>query len=323
AGRGGGGQGKGRGRGGADARAPAGAPSGGLVRRPEKQKPGRGGKGGGRGGKSQAAAGKGGRRNGAGPMPDAEVVEVVREDGMFRHSEIIRAHSDAVMSVVMSSDCIYTASRDKLLKRWKVSKDASGKFQLLPELEVPLGDVCWCLISAGDWLLCGMGDGSIKGFQQTGKEALLKGHSKRVCCLLTHLHVLLSGSLDGSVRCWQMDANTQTFACTHSITEGISGAVQCLAVLGERLWVGGTSGIAVVELGTLQVSAQIPPKKFVAGLLQFEGHMIVVYADGSVSIFDAEGVLKHNQPALPAGPVLCVAGLECGPRLLCGHAKGQ
>ena len=29
-------------------------------------------------------------------------------------------------------------------------------------LEVPLGDVCWCLISAGDWLFCGLGDGTIK-----------------------------------------------------------------------------------------------------------------------------------------------------------------
>ena len=36
---------------------------------------------------------------------------------MFRHSEITGAHKDAVMSVVMAADCIYTASRDKTLKR--------------------------------------------------------------------------------------------------------------------------------------------------------------------------------------------------------------
>ena len=36
---------------------------------------------------------------------------------MFRHSEIKLAHKDAVMSVVMAADCIYTASRDKTLKR--------------------------------------------------------------------------------------------------------------------------------------------------------------------------------------------------------------
>ena len=36
---------------------------------------------------------------------------------MFLHSEITGAHKDAVMSVVMAADCIYTASRDKTLKR--------------------------------------------------------------------------------------------------------------------------------------------------------------------------------------------------------------
>ena len=34
---------------------------------------------------------------------------------------------------------------------------------------------------------------------------------------------------------------------------------------------------------------------------------IVVYADGSICIFDGLGALKHQQPALPAGPVLCIA----------------
>lgn len=26
---------------------------------------------------------------------------------------------------------------------------------------------------------------------------------------------------------------------------------------------------------------------------------------------------------MPAGPVTCISGLESGPRILCGHAKGQ
>eukprot|EP00438_Fugacium_kawagutii_P027375 Skav211471 [mRNA] locus=scaffold1118:57574:78397:- [translate_table: standard] len=110
---------------------------------------------------------------------------------MFMHSEITHAHKDAVMSVVMAADCIYTASRDKTLKRqWKVNVAGTGKFELQPELEVPLGDVCWCLISAGDWLFCGLGDG-----------------------LMTHQHVLLSGASDGAVRCWQMNPHTTNFEC--------------------------------------------------------------------------------------------------------------
>ncbi|CAJ1427157.1 unnamed protein product [Effrenium voratum] len=265
------------------------------------------------------------RRRNAGRAAGALPVEVetqIREDGMFRHSEIKSAHKDAVMSVVMAADCIYTASRDKTLKRWKVCTTA-GAFELKPELEVPLGEVCWCLISAGDWLFCGLGDGNIKGFMKNGQEAVLRGHAKRVSSLITHQHVLLSGASDGSVRCWQLNAHTSTFECTHSISEGISGSVTSLAVLGEGLWVGGTSGVALVELASLRVVKQLEPRKYVSGLLQFEGHMIVVYADGSICIFDALGEQKHKQPALPAGPVLCIAGLESGPRVLCGHAKGQ
>merc|ERR1719436_2217414 len=96
-----------------------------------------------------------------------------------------------------------------------------------------------------------------------------------------------------------------------------------MAVLGENLWVGGTNGASIIELKTLRVVSQPGPKKFVSGLLQFSGHMIVVYTDGSMRIFDAAGRETHSQPPLSAGPVLCVAGLDVGPRVLCGHAKGQ
>eukprot|EP00931_Biecheleriopsis_adriatica_P118602 TRINITY_DN93964_c0_g1_i1.p1 TRINITY_DN93964_c0_g1~~TRINITY_DN93964_c0_g1_i1.p1 ORF type:complete len:386 (+),score=95.00 TRINITY_DN93964_c0_g1_i1:28-1185(+) len=317
---GGGGRGGRGGRGrGQDGRQPEGFPGGpGIIRRVEKErfeKPKRGGRGG-------KAGGKGKRGGGAGPLP-ADVVTEVREDGMFRHSEIVRAHKDAVMSVVMAADCIYTASRDRSLKRWKVGKNAEGKFELQPELEVPLGEVCWCLISAGEWLFCGLGDGTIKGFMKSGQETTLKEHTKRVACLLTHEHVLMSGGSDGAVRFWQSCPEPPGFKCTHTVTEGISGAVTAMAVLGDKLWVGGSAGVAVVELGTLKAAGHLEPKKFVAGMLQFEGHMIVVYADGSMCIFDANGAQKLNQAALPAGPVLCIAGLESGPRVLCGHSKGQ
>lgn len=306
----GGGRGGRGGRGGGDNRQPTGTP--GVVRRAEKPK------------RAQARGGRQskGRKGGAGPLP-VEVATQVREDGMFRHQEVVRAHTDAVMSIVMAADCIYTASRDKTLKRWKVGRAASGGFELVQELEVPLGEVCWCLISAGEWLFCGLGDGTIKGFMKSGQDTVMKGHTKRVGALLQHQHVLLSGSADGTVGCWQMDAATQKFSRTHSISEGISGSVTAMSILNEKLWVGGTSGVAVVDLTSLSVVGQLEPKKSVAGMIQFEGHMIVVYSDGSACIFDANGIHKMTQQPLPAGPVLCVAGLESGPRVLCGHAKGQ
>lgn len=261
---------------------------------------------------------------GAQGAPIGRPVEEVREDGFLRHQEIPRAHADAIMAIVMAEDAIYTASRDKLLKRWKVGRSPmTNRFELVPETEVPLGDLCWSMVMAGEWIFCGLGDGTIKGYSKTGNQAILKAHSKRASCLKVHHHVLMSGSSDGSVRLWQADASGLNFACTNTITEGISSGITCLAVLAEHLWVGGTSGVAVVELASLRVVSQIQPKKFVAGFQEFQGHMIVAYADGQVCIFDQGGVKKHDQPPLEVGPILSVGGLECGPRFLCGHAKGQ
>lgn len=251
-----------------------------------------------------------------------EVVDQVREDGYARHHDVPKAHCDAIMAIVMADGAIYTASRDKKLKRWRAVKNLN-RFELHSDLELSLGETCYCLLSAGDWLICGLGDGNLRAYHKTGQDVTLSGHTKRVLCLLTHQHVLLSAGMDGTVRCWQMNEQAQTFVCTHTISEGVSGNVTCMAVLNDHLWVGGTSGIALVELASLMVTHQVPPKKFVAGFLQFDGHMIAAYSDGALSIFDAAGNQKHTQPPLAAGPVMCVAGLESGPRVLVGHAKGQ
>lgn len=310
-----------------DSRQPEGQPNagGGLVKQSGKKKnKGKSGAAGGRGAGRGQSGGcvKGGRARRGGQVFE-QAVETVKEDGLFRHHDLVKAHSDAVMSIVMAEDCIYTASRDKLLKRWKPQRSAANRFELKPDIEVPLGEVAWCLHNAGEWIFCGLGNGRIRAYSKAGRELNLEGHTKRVSCLLTHQHVLLSGGADGTVRCWQMNPESQTFACTHTIGEGISGNVNCLAVLSECLWVGGTSGVSIIELATLKVVAQLQPKKFVAGLLHFQGHMITAYSDGAICIFDAAGKQTHSQPALPAGPILCLAGLESGPRLLCGHNKGQ
>jgi len=96
-----------------------------------------------------------------------------------------------------------------------------------------------------------------------------------------------------------------------------------MTVLGDYLWVGGTAGVVKILLASLKVMQTLQPKKFVSAFLQFQEHVIVVYADGSLIIFDPSGTQKHSQQPLPAGPALCVAGLDSGPRVICGHAKGQ
>lgn len=302
----------GRGRGRGQQNPFADEPAAGVIRQPEKQKKGK-------------AKAQGKRATKASSVQLAQQVDAVPEDALLRHQEIKRAHTDAVVAIVMQEDAIYTASRDKLLKRWKVQRLACGRYELTADLEVPLGDVCWCLVSAGEWLFCGLGDGRIRGFSKSGQDMTLSdpSSSKRVSCLLQHQHVLISAGADATVRCWTMPAGASTFSCTASLSEGILGAVQCMCVLSECLWVGGTSGVSIVELASLRVAKQLQPRKFVSGFLLYEGHMVVSYADGTVCIFDPAGNQKLCQPPMPAGPVLCMAGLDSGPRVLCGHSKGQ
>merc|ERR1712048_1531952 len=60
-------------------------------------------------------------------------------DNMGRHCEVA-AHTAAITGIAMTEQGIYTTSTDKKLKRWKPQKDATNRFQLIPDLEVPLDD---------------------------------------------------------------------------------------------------------------------------------------------------------------------------------------
>merc|ERR1719265_2647001 len=159
----------------------------------------------------------------------------------------------------MAEDAVYTAARDKLLKKWKPTK-TGDKWELTLELEIPLPDTCWSMLYYGVWLFCGLGDGRIRAFSKDGRDVTLTGHSKRVGVLLVHQDILLSGSSDGSIRCWQaQEGNPQAFGCTHSIASGLPDAISCMSVLNEALWVGGTSGVTLVDLSQMRAARDIQP----------------------------------------------------------------
>merc|ERR1719498_2397388 len=107
------------------------------------------------------------------------------------------------------------------------------------------------------------------------------------------------------------------------MNDSMPGSIHCLRVLGENLWVGGTSGVAMVNLQTLKVSKLLPPTKTVTSFLEFQGHVIAAYGDGSLRTFDGEGTMKGELQPLPAGNISGIACLESGPRLLCSHSHGQ
>lgn len=249
--------------------------------------------------------------------------EEVREDGLRRHQRIPAAHGDALTAICVADDAVYTSSRDGTLKRWRPQRSAANLFELAAECEVPLGGQCWCMVAAGEWVFCGLSDGRIRAFSKAGQDLQLSGHTQGVSAMLPHQSVLLSGSAEGAVRCWSFDSALGAFVNSHTVDDLIPGQVRCLTVMGSQLWVGGNEGITLVDLASLSRAVRIQPLKKVVGFLEFQAHMIAAYADGSMRVFDAAGVETHAQKALAAGPLLCIAGLETGPRVLCAHARGN
>lgn len=253
---------------------------------------------------------------------EQSITEKVDAEGIARHCEV-KAHEGAICAIAMTEQGIYTASQDKSLKRWKPQKDATGRYQLTQELNVPLDDGCFSMYCAGGWIFCGLWSGNVKAFSQDGVNTDLRGHTKRVTAIIQHQGILITGSVGKDVRLWAMDVNTKVFTCSHTLTESMPGPINCLQILGGNLWVGGMSGIAVVDLASLKVTKLLPPTRSVTSFLEFQGHVVAAYGDGGLRVFDAEGTMKSEMPNLAAGSIQAIGGLESGPRLLCGHAHGQ
>jgi len=245
------------------------------------------------------------------------------EESIGRHCEVVGAHGQGIQAISMSEQGIYTASLDKSLNRWKPVPKPDGRMELQNDLKIPLPESCYALLFKDGWLLCGMWDGSIIAYSQDGSNHTLQGHSRKVTALLVHAGVLISGSADKDVRLWQTTPGSNAFSCTHTISESMPGPINRLYVLGEHLFVGGVSGLAMCNLQNLTVTKILPPTKPVADFLEFQGHIIVAYTDGSLRVFDPEGTFKSGVKPLPAGPIVSLGGLDSGPRVLVGHAKGQ
>lgn len=261
---------------------------------------------------------KGGNGGSSGPP-----VDTVAEECLGRHTQIRKAHGSNITCIAMADMGIYTGSTDKSLKRWKPVRGSDGRFELQPDITVPLSDSCYSLLHHSGWIFCGLWNGNIQAFSQDGTEVMIKGHWKKVTSLLIHQNILISGSVDREVKLWQMDPGTKSFTCSHTLSDDMPGPISKLLVLGGNLLIAGMSGISVMNLEKLQVTKKLMPTQPIADMLEFQDHVIVAYVEGAIRIFDADGNLKSETKPLAAGQMCSLAGLESGPRLLCGHASGQ
>lgn len=251
------------------------------------------------------------------------VVDRVDADCLLRHCEVPKAHAGSITAIVSTPQGIYSASQDNTLKRWKPAPGPGGRYSLTPELEVNLEESCFSLLHQDTWIFCGLWNGNIRAFSQDGTDIQLQGHTKAVRAMLIHEGILITGGQDETIRLWSFDAASKRFNPTHTIKDGLPGEVRKLKVMGGALVIGGSNGVAMCNLQTLTVAKILPPIKFVADFLEYEGHLIVAYNDGSMRVFDAEGNLKKENQPTAAGQILSMGGLESGPRVVCTHNHGK
>ena len=84
-----------------------------------------------------------------------------------------------------------------------------------------------CLVVHKNILYSGSVDKTIRAWNLDTNECItaLQGHTDSVNCLIVHNNILYSGSSDGTIRAWNLDTNE----CITAL-QGYTGCVRCLIV---------------------------------------------------------------------------------------------
>ncbi|XP_051150900.1 protein JINGUBANG-like [Andrographis paniculata] len=164
----------------------------------------------------------------------------------FKCMESVRAHDDAVNSVVAAANgVVFTGSADGTVKVWK--REEVGKLIRHAPAQTLLSQECAVTALAvnapGTVVYCGASDGAVN-FWEVEKHLMahggvLKGHKLAVLCLAAAGSLVFSGSADMTICVWRKEA-AAVHTCL-SVLTGHTGPVKCLAVEADgeddRRWV--------------------------------------------------------------------------------------
>merc|ERR1719265_62198 len=115
-------------------------------------------------------------------------------------------HGGTVQCATMVDDKVYTAGRDGALLMWRGQRGSQG-FELAQDgnpivLSSNAGSILYEPTSK--WLFLGCWRGEIQAFcKDPVRDCSLTGHKRSVTCLAVHSNVVISGSMDATVRLWQ------------------------------------------------------------------------------------------------------------------------
>ncbi|XP_027769107.1 protein JINGUBANG isoform X1 [Solanum pennellii] len=148
--------------------------------------------------------------------------------------ESVKAHEDAVNSVVASADgVVYTGSADGTVKIWQ--REFTPKTIRHVLVHTLLNQECavtaLAVNKSGSVVYCGSSDGVVNFWEKEKKSwthgGVLKGHKLAVLCLESAGNLVFSGSADKNICVWRKEGCVHT--CLSMLT-GHNGPVKCLAV---------------------------------------------------------------------------------------------
>ncbi|KAL7155186.1 hypothetical protein ABFS83_03G058900 [Erythranthe nasuta] len=192
--------------------------------------------------------------------------------------ESVRAHDDAVNSVVASVDgIVYTGSADGTVKVWK--REQKGKSVKHTSVQTLLSQesavTALAVNENGTVVYSGSSDGLVN-FWEKEKElshgGVLKGHKLAVLCLEAAGNLVFSGSADKTICVWRREGAVHT--CL-SVLTGHTGPVKCLTVEKDKESAadgGGGDKKWVVYSGSLDKSVKVWSVSEMAPELQQMGH---------------------------------------------------
>jgi len=239
-------------------------------------------------------------------------------------------HEDGVLAATVMADRVCTGGADHRLIVWRGEQPPEGGLAFVQDNEVELPAPVTKLLfhAASKWLFCGLGSGQIRAFRQEPfAELTLVGHTAAVTCLLIHEDVLMSTSLDGTIRAWKLDPNTAAFSCVATVPIEL-GEVFAIRSYDTGFWVGARRGIGCLGPQDLQPLGKIDyAAARVVALLPYQGRMLVAFADGVVKVYGSAGNEEFSHGPLGEHTTTTAAALLRHPHagkdvLLCGQELG-
>ena len=215
-----------------------------------------------------------------------------------RLAEVHKAHSGVINAVILADGLIWTAGADTALRSWRPVQ-GSQCLELQPagapvECGEPVTALLWDPVRKA--LMCGLNSGKIRIFTREPLGQFdLHGHTGAVHALVLYQNVLLSASWDGSVRVWQGDQLSGSVVI--EATRLPVGSIRVMKILGNRIWLGGISGVCAIDLQSLQVVLSVGCESPVMALVEFAPieSVIVATLSGSVKTLNqTTGLVSHS-----------------------------